>query len=318
MEQVLEGLRHTYPGQLQVDFIDVAIDPEAGRRHGIALIPTQIFFDAAGREVFRHEGFIPTEDVVARWRELGVTLQPAAAAPPPGPLQRLFGGLGRALEGGPWLALGAALLWGILSVLLSPCHLASIPLIVGYVDGQEGRRACLTSTLFALGILVTIAMVGALTAAAGRLLGQLGSWSTYLAAAVLAAVGLHLLDVLPAPWSGAGLAGWQRRGLLGAFLLGLVFGVALGPCTFAYLAPLLAVTFALAGTQLLFGVLLLAVYGLGHCLVIVVAGTATGLVRRVLHWTETSRGSALLRWICGGLVLVAALYMLWLAGPATS
>jgi cytochrome c-type biogenesis protein len=86
----------------------------------------------------------------------------------------LFALLGRAVEGAPLVALTAAFVWGVLSVLLSPCHLAGIPLVVGYIGDREVRRtreAFLISFLFALGILATIAAIGALTAVAGRMLG---------------------------------------------------------------------------------------------------------------------------------------------------
>ncbi len=171
------------------------------------------------------------------------------------------------------------------SVILSPCHLASIPLIVGFIDNQgrmSARRAFSISFLFALGILVTIALIGAITAAAGRMLGEVGSWANYFVAAVFFVVGLHLIGLVPNPFSGPGRVGMKRKGLLAALILGLVFGIALGPCTFAYMAPVLAVTFNVAKTRLLYGIALLVVYGVGHCSVIVAAGTSTGLVQRYL------------------------------------
>src|SRR5512133_735751 len=170
----------------------------------------------------------------------------------------LFTTLTRAVEGSPAIALGAALLWGILSVLLSPCHLASIPLIVGFIDKQgrmSMKRAFAISVLFAGGILVTIAAIGAVTAAAGRLLGDVGPYGNYFVAAIFFLVGLHLLDIIPMPWSGPGQVGMKRKGLLAALILGLVFGVAIGPCTFAYMAPMLGVTFKLASTQAAYGAL---------------------------------------------------------------
>ena len=231
-------------------------------------------------------------------------------------MQALFQWLTEAVAGSAGVALAAAFLWGILSVLLSPCHLASIPLIVGFIDEQgriSTRRALGISTLFAVGILITIAAIGGLTAAAGRMLGDLGGIGNYVVAVLFFVVGLHLLEVLPNPFSGPGRIGMQRKGLLAAFLLGLVFGLALGPCTFAYMAPMLGVTFKLGATNLPYGILLLAVYGLGHCSVIVFAGTSTGLVQRYMDWNEASGGAVYLKKACGVLVLLAGLYMLYLA-----
>ena len=231
-------------------------------------------------------------------------------------MEKLFTALSHSVEGAPAIALGAAFVWGILSIILSPCHLASIPLIVGFISKQgqvTARRAFWTSTLFAVGILITIAVIGAITAAAGRMMGDVGRYGNYFVALIFFAVGLHLLGVIPMPWSGPGQVGMKRKGLLAAFILGLVFGIALGPCTFAYMAPMLAVTFKLAKTAPLYGASLLLAYGIGHCAVIVAAGTSTELVQRFLNWNEQSKGVTVLKCVCGLLVLIAGLYLLWTA-----
>jgi cytochrome c-type biogenesis protein len=231
-------------------------------------------------------------------------------------MEQLFTALTHAVEGTPAIALGAAFAWGILSILLSPCHLASIPLIVGFIDEQgriSTRRAFLISTLFAVGILITIGAIGAITAAAGRMMGDVGRYGNYFVAAIFFVVGLHLVGVIPMPWSGPGQVGMKRKGMLAAFILGLVFGIAIGPCTFAYMAPMLGVTFKLAATNIGYGILLLAVYGVGHCSVIVVAGTSTELVQRYLNWNEESKGAAILKKVCGVLVLLAGVYLIYIA-----
>jgi len=231
-------------------------------------------------------------------------------------INELFSSLTRAVEGTPAIAMAAAVVWGVLSVLLSPCHLSSLPLVVGFI-GQQGRmttrRAFAISLLFALGILITIGAIGALTAAAGRMMGDVGRWGNYAVAAVFFAVGLHLLEAIRLPLPNAAQPGIKRKGLLAAFALGLVFGVALGPCTFAYLAPMLGVTFRLASTNLGYGVLLLMLYGVGHCGVIVLAGTFAGAVQSYLNWNEKSQGSTVLKKACGVLVLLGGLYLLYAA-----
>jgi cytochrome c-type biogenesis protein len=229
-------------------------------------------------------------------------------------MEELFTQLSRAIEGTPLVALGAAFVWGILSIVLSPCHLASIPLIVGFISDQgrvTTRRAFWTATLFAVGILITIAAIGVVTAAAGRMMGDVGRYGNYFVAVIFFVVGLHLLGVIPLSFPGAGPTTMKRRGLLAAFILGLVFGVALGPCTFAYMAPMLGVTFRLAASDLLFGVLLLVAYGLGHCGVIVAAGTSTEQVQRFLNWNDQSKGIAILKAACGILVLLGGLWLVY-------
>jgi cytochrome c-type biogenesis protein len=230
-------------------------------------------------------------------------------------MDELFTRLTHAVEGAWSIAVAASFVWGILSILLSPCHLASIPLIVGFIDEQgriSTRRAFLISVLFAVGILITIGAIGAVTAAAGRMLGDVGRYGNYFLALVFFVVGLHLLGVIPTPWSGPGQVGMKRKGMLAAFVLGLVFGIALGPCTFAYMAPMLAVTFKLASTNLLYGVSLLILYGLGHCSVIVLAGTSAELVQRYMNWNEKSKATIIIKRICGILVLLGGLYLIYI------
>lgn len=231
-------------------------------------------------------------------------------------MEQLFTALNHAVEGAPLIALAAAVVWGVLSIVLSPCHLASIPLIVGFISEQgrvTAKRAFWTSTLFAVGILITIAAIGAITAAAGRMLGDVGRYGNYFVAVIFFVVGLHLVGVIPLPFSGAGSVVMKRKGLLAAFILGLVFGIALGPCTFAYMAPMLGVTFKLAKTAPLYGALLLFAYGVGHCAVIVAAGTSTELVQRFLNWNEQSKGLTVVKVICGILVLLGGVWLIYTA-----
>lgn len=74
MAPILEELEREYAGRMTVLFIDINKDRQAAADYGIKLIPTQIFLDGAGRELFRHEGFIGKEDILAKWRELGFDL----------------------------------------------------------------------------------------------------------------------------------------------------------------------------------------------------------------------------------------------------
>lgn len=226
----------------------------------------------------------------------------------------LFETLTHAIAGSAAVAVTAAFVWGILSILLSPCHLASIPLVVAFINGQPRmttRRAVGLSTLFASGILVTIAVIGVITAAAGRVMGDLGSSGNYFVAAVFLVMGLSLLEVIPLNWAGPGLAKWRKRGPFAALALGLIFGIALGPCTFAYMAPMLAVTFKVAARDLAYGAVLLLAYGLGHCLVISLAGAGTEWVQKTLDWNEQSSGSRVLKSVCGVLVILGGLYLIY-------
>jgi len=224
--------------------------------------------------------------------------------------------LSKAIEGSAPVALGASLVWGILSVILSPCHLSSIPLIIGFISEQgklTTRRAFGLSFLFGLGILVTIALIGVVTAAMGRMLGDVGKYGNYAVAAVFFIVGLHLIGVIPMPFSGPGNVGIKRKGFGASFILGLVFGIALGPCTFACMAPVLTLSLKVSATNAIYAVLLLAAYGIGHCSVIVAAGTSTEAVQNYLNWNERSKGANILKRVCGVLVMLGGVYLIYAA-----
>jgi cytochrome c-type biogenesis protein len=231
-------------------------------------------------------------------------------------IEQLFTLLSQAVSGAPLLALSAAAGWGVLSILLSPCHLASIPLIVGFIDEQgqmSTRRAFFISNMFAVGILVSIALIGLLTALAGRMLGDLGPWGNGLVAGIFFLFGLHLWGLIPMPWSGPGPVGMQRKGLLAALMLGLIFGIALGPCTFAFMGPVIGVAFAEAAESMLYAAALLLAYGIGHCAVIVFAGTFTEKVQQYLNWNERSRGTLWVKRVCGLLVIAGGAWMIYTA-----
>ncbi|MGA2172984.1 MAG: cytochrome c biogenesis protein CcdA [Sedimentisphaerales bacterium] len=231
-------------------------------------------------------------------------------------IERIFTSLTQAVEGTTVIAVAASFVWGILSILLSPCHLASIPLIVGFVDRQgqiSTKRAFAISTVFAAGILATISLIGLLTATAGKILGDVGPYGNYFVAGIFFVVGLYLMEVISMPWSAPGQISIQKRGVWAALILGLIFGIAVGPCTFAYMAPILGVAFKVAQTNLMYGAALLIIYGLGHCSVIVFAGTFTEVVQQYMNWNERSRGAIILRRICGVLVIFGGLYLIYTA-----
>lgn len=227
--------------------------------------------------------------------------------------------LSTAMEGSALVALGAALLWGVTSVLLSPCHLGTIPLVVAYVGSpapgvraSRGRAAALSFS-FAGGMLLAVALLGVLVATAGWAVGGLGRYTNYLIAALFLAAGLHLIGLLPLPQTGTSVTSARGKGPLAAAVLGLVFGVGLSPCTFAFLAPVLGVSFGSATSSPLFGAALLLAFGVGHCGVIGLAGTSAGLVQRALDWNDRSRGLTILRAVCGVLLLISASVLIYAA-----
>ncbi len=226
----------------------------------------------------------------------------------------LLTALTRTLHAAPGIAVLGAFLWGVASILLSPCHLAGVPLIVAYTGRSAAlspRRAAGLSAIFALGILVTVALVGAVSVAAGRMLGALGGVSHYLVAALLFVVGLELLGVWHFRWSGLPRPETTRRGLAGAFLFGLAFGTALGPCTLAFLGPVVGLTMTTAAARPAFAMLLMLAYAAGHCGVLALAGASGPLLAGYAAWSE--RGTGAVRRACGVLVLAGGLYLVYAA-----
>jgi cytochrome c-type biogenesis protein len=175
------------------------------------------------------------------------------------------------------------------------------------------QRAFWLSCLFSLGIFLSILGIGLITAGFGRMLGDVGPWSKYIVATVFMLFGLVLLDVISLPWSGPNMADRNQSGSWGSFLLGLIFGTAVGPCTFAYMAPILAVAFKQADVNFLFAVMLILLYSFGHCGVIVLAGTVGARLQTFLNWDQKSHLTALLRKVCGIILILIGLYMLWTA-----
>ncbi len=188
-----------------------------------------------------------------------------------------------------WMTSGSAMAfigcfaWGMVSVMFSPCHLASIPLVVAYVAGQETavdpKRAGVYAGAFTSGLFVTIALVGILCAWLGRMLGDVGLWWQVPVGAVLIWVTMGMLGVQVCTMSGSMLYRLNLRGLHGAFGLGLAYGVLSGSCTFGFIAPILAVV--TIQQQWMTGSVMMLLFALGHCLPIAIAGSSTAVVRKL-------------------------------------
>jgi len=230
----------------------------------------------------------------------------------------IFTFLNHALLANYYFAIAAAFGWGILSIMLSPCHLTSIPLIIGFIN-SKGRvtvkRTVMLSLFFSMSILISITLIGFITASLGMMMGNLGSAGNYFVAIVFFLVGLYLLDVLklPSGWQGAGsrLKASRRAGLLSALTIGILFGIGLGPCTFAFMAPVLGVVFGIASTHMINAVVLILAFAAGHCSVIVLAGTLTAKVQKFLNWTDDSHAMEYIKKICGVLVIAGGVYFIY-------
>lgn len=220
-----------------------------------------------------------------------------------------------------WMGAGLALaalgcfLWGMISVLLSPCHLASIPLVVAYVGGQEqlvkGRQAVQYAVLFSIGLFLTILLVGVGCTLLGRMLGDVGPYWTIAVGLILLWVAVDMLGLAKCSMPSGLMAKLRIQGAWGALVLGLAYGILSGSCTFGFIAPILAII--TVQQQVLTGVLFILLFALGHCLPIAVAGSSTATVKQLL--ASPSFGQASLWFRKGAGLLIAGLGVYFLIRP---
>jgi cytochrome c-type biogenesis protein len=202
--------------------------------------------------------------------------------------------------------------WGMVSVLFSPCHLASIPLIVAYVGGQKKllnpREACLYSIIFTLGLFITIAVIGILCALLGRMLGDVGNYWQILVGLILIWVALGMLGVESCSLSGRFLYRIKLSGIPGALVLGLAYGVLSGSCTFGFIAPILAII--TVQEKIATGILLIILFGLGHCLPLVIAGSSMAAVKKLLENHSWNMAGTWFRKIAGTFIVILGIYFI--------
>ncbi len=227
-------------------------------------------------------------------------------------LETLFLTVNNWITGGTAVAAIGCFLWGMISVLFSPCHLASIPLIIAYVGGQQQtlnpKQAGVYAAAFTLGLFITIAVIGIVCALLGRMLGDVGNWWQILIGLVLVWVALGMLGVEKCSVSGSLLYRLNLRGLFGAFGLGLVYGVLSGSCTFGFIAPILAII--TIQQKVAAGILFILLFAIGHCLPIVVAGSSTAAVRRLMENSTWLDAGNWFRKIAGMVICLLGIYFI--------
>lgn len=217
---------------------------------------------------------------------------------------------GRFIGQNPFFAFPLALLAGLISAF-SPCVLASVPLILGYVGAYaaDRRQAVRYSLLFSLGLAATFTLLGALAALLGRIMTGAGRWFYLLLGVVAALIGLWLLGVFGSAGSACRLPK-IRAGGWGAVAVGALAGVISSPCATPPLAAILA--YVAGRARIGYGVALLAVYAVGHCALVFLAGTAIGFVQRIMESPGLARLGNVLRAVFGVLTLCLAGYLFYI------
>lgn len=224
-------------------------------------------------------------------------------------MESLFNNIQHIIQHRQGMAFLAVFVAGLISAA-SPCVLAAIPLIIGYVGGySEGnkKKAALYSLVFILGLSITFTLLGAAASLMGGLLGFMGRW-LYIALAVIAVImGLQLMGVLSIPLPFQKTRMVKSKGLWGAFFLGLLTGTVSSPCA----TPVLAVILAYVSTQgdILYGGSLLFAYAVGHCALIFIAGLSIGLTESIVSSKGIKNFSLYSKRFSGVLLTLVGLYI---------
>lgn len=218
-------------------------------------------------------------------------------------MENLLAGIGEFIQNQSWVAFPACFLGGIVSSA-SPCVLAMIPLVIGYVGGySEGshKKAIQYSIVFTLGLTITFTVLGIIAGAMGRLFGDVGGFWYYVLPPVAILLGLQLLGVFNLNIGLPQRFVPKRKALFGALLMGFFFGIVASPCATPVLAVIL--TFAATRENIVFSGGLLLAYALGHWVLVLGAGISAGFAQRVLSSRGISNFSTYSK-KAGGVILI--------------
>jgi len=224
-------------------------------------------------------------------------------------MESMFSNIQTIIQNNHSLAFLAVFVGGLISAA-SPCVLAAIPLIIGYVGGYSGgdkKKAAIYSLVFILGLSITFTLLGAAASAMGQFLSFAAQW-LYIGLAVIAVVmGLQLMGLIAIPLPFQKTRQVQSRGLWGAFLLGLLTGTVSSPCA----TPVLAVILAYVSTRgdVLYGGSLLFVYAVGHCALIFIAGLSIGLTESIVSSKGVKNFSLYSKRFSGAVLVLIGVYL---------
>lgn len=209
-----------------------------------------------------------------------------------------------------WLGPLLALLGGILTSLM-PCSLSTVPLVIGCVGGGEakGKRAVLLSLLFALGSTITFISLGLAASLAGLLLEKAEIWMHLILGVILVLMALQMWGVINIIPTSSILAGNRLKGSWGAFLAGLLAGVFSAHCATPVIVALLAIV--IDNGRIVFGIVLLLFFSIGHAILSVVAGSSVGLAQRITESSKYEKIGRIIKIILGIIIILAALWLFW-------
>jgi cytochrome c biogenesis protein CcdA len=216
------------------------------------------------------------------------------------------------ITGNLWLAPLLVLLAGILTAF-TPCCLSTVPLVISYVGGVNGKdtkKAFMLSAVFSAGMAVTLTALGTAASLLGRLLTGAGSWWYIFLGILMLLMALQTWDMINIIPSTYAISMNKKRGFLGAFFAGILGGLFSSPCATPVLVVLLA--FVAKEGNLLYGILLLLLYSLGHSVLVLIAGTSIGFVQKLSASGRYGGINKILKIIMGIIILLIAFYMFYL------
>ncbi len=218
-----------------------------------------------------------------------------------------------AISSNLWLAPLLALLAGVLTSV-TPCALSSIPLIIGYVGGvgeKNTKKAFTYSAVFSVGTAVTFVALGIIATSAGTLMGTSSPVWYMVLGVLMVLMALQTWEIFDFIPSVNLISKSKKKGFAGAFLAGILGGIFSSPCSTPVLIALLAIV---AGEgNLLWGILLMLLYSIGHSALVVVAGTSVGFVQKINSSERYKTVATVLKTVMGAAILLIGLYMFWLA-----
>jgi cytochrome c biogenesis protein CcdA len=224
----------------------------------------------------------------------------------------IFGDVSALIQSNPWLAVVAVFFGGV-ATALNPCVLAMIPLMMGMVAGSEGspglKKNFVFSLFFVLGLSVTFTALGLISALMGRMFGDVGGFWKYIVAAICLVMGLQLLGLFKLELRLPQMFSVRKKGKLGAFLLGLLFGIVSTPCAVPILAVLLA--FVAQKGDIVYGGVLLFTYALGHSALVLIAGTSMGAAKKMIESRGWRRANVVLQKIAGAVIILVGVYFVF-------
>ncbi len=224
-------------------------------------------------------------------------------------MEALLGSIGEIIQSQGWLAFPLCFLGGLISSA-SPCVLAMIPLVIGYVGGYaEGsqKKAVQYSIVFTIGLTITFTILGVIAGTMGRLFGDVGRFWNYALPVLAIVLGLQLLGVFNFNIGISQRLLPKKQALIGALLIGLLFGIVASPCATPVLAVIL--TFAAIQQDVLYSGGLLLAYALGHWVLVLGAGISAGFAQRVLSSKGISNFSAYSKKGAGVILMGVGIYL---------